>query len=167
MAVLAALALHSDVEVETAGSEGLTLLQYVLRRAFVASQSSSRLRSLMGPGCDRLCASQWAVASGTHTMAGAKGTATISPNPPANAAATGVQFVRLIPSDASHPGAGACYIDGGVPAEALTALEALFLRMLLRVDPIGQPGSRTSRCLSPSSLILPPGASSALSSAPS
>ena len=38
-------------------------------------------------------------------------------------------LVRLIAPDADHPGAGSCYIDGGVPEAGLCALEALFERL--------------------------------------
>lgn len=34
--------------------------------------------------------------------------------------------MRLIDSHAAHPGAGSCYIDGGVPEATLCALHALF-----------------------------------------
>ena len=44
--------------------------------------------------------------------------------------------MRLIPSDADHPGAGACYIDGGVPEDGLLALERLFAA--LPVHPRGR-----------------------------
>ena len=57
-----------------------------------------------------------------------------APPPPAEsvyrplgaADASGATIVRLVAPDADHPGAGACYIDGGVPEAALAALEALF-----------------------------------------
>ena len=42
------------------------------------------------------------------------------------AGADPARLVRLIPNDAEHPGAGSCYIDGGVPEESLRALDELF-----------------------------------------
>ena len=45
------------------------------------------------------------------------------------AGADPARLVRLIPNDAEHPGAGSCYIDGGVPEESLRALDELFERL--------------------------------------
>jgi len=48
----------------------------------------------------------------------------LPPPPPMPPAAA--RLMRLIASDAMHPGAGACYIDGGVPEATLSALVDLF-----------------------------------------
>lgn len=50
---------------------------------------------------------------------------------PRRVGAPPARLVRLIAPDADHPGAGACYIDGGVPEAGLAALVALFGRLPL------------------------------------
>ena len=50
---------------------------------------------------------------------------------PAEGAAQSARLIRLIDPSASHPGAGACYIDHAVPENVLCALENLFRRLPL------------------------------------
>ena len=57
------------------------------------------------------------------------------PEPPA-------QLTRLVSPERDHPGAGSCYIDGGVPEAGLVALEALFTRLPLH------PRTKCSQALS-------------------
>ena len=140
---------EAGADLGTCGSEGLAPLDYVMRRAQAAGLCGGGGGGEGGGGG----ADAAAAAGGGGADVGADGAANgelagVGPEGrlrrglgqaghaavaalalPRAVGAPPAELVRLVPSDADHPGAGACYIDGGVPEAGLVALEALFHRL--------------------------------------
>ena len=124
----------AGADVSAAGSEGLSPLEYVLRRAAAAGIGGLAVGTAAGPAV-ALSASlatgsvSASVISSPSSPASSSSSTSTAGRVPRPVGAPPAQLVRLVPSDADHPGAGACYIDGGVPEAGLCALEALFHRL--------------------------------------
>lgn len=117
------LLLSSKADPHVAAHGGVTAAS-----AAAANGHGEVLAALAGAGADLGAQGSEGLAPIEYTMRRAH-SAKLLPGVPLAPSATGAQLVRLIPTDAAHPGAGSCYIDNGVPEAALVALEALYARL--------------------------------------
>ena len=115
----AALAMLADAgaDLSASGALGLSPADFVFRRA-LASQAT--------PSPPSLQLLHAAAAASAAAAAAGKAEAVAAARTLPGGASTGARVVRLIDSNARHAGAGACYIDGGVPESVCLALDRLF-----------------------------------------
>lgn len=139
-AVLSALA-GAGADLGACGSEGLAPVEYALRRACRALPTNVP-EAAWPQALTRAAAAARVDAGDTAPLrlqlptsaadAPAASSPPLAATPSLPAAhevpngGGGATLVRLVASDAKHPAAGSCYIDGGVPEATLCLLERLY-----------------------------------------